>query len=468
MIVKSAHRAEIARWVQAIKLNIEFFENNGGMSPIKPRRSLERQPTKQFSGSSGPDLSPEKSKSLAAVSGLPPTDQFLSSELNRTATSLSGLSAPSAANESGSSRAVSAAHMNININPMTDDEAQESLSVLEAAEQDSLVDIGGEHSVSPNHGIPHEGVFDLGVLNLKAQIESLQQLLDAIDVNPALRRSHSPEKDPVPMHRADSRQQAVKDALKSSLMTLSTLISSQTVMSQDRERYLVDRIRREIQARKVWEENMMTVAEQQAETDRQLTEAAKDNEKKRKALRKARGVLAGLSQDGQIPGSPSFEQALASPPPPENFTIPGGPSMVAPIPTTLGSTSSQPLHPQDRASISNISEVQEAVMAAGAESDEEDEDDEFFDAIETNQIPNLQLHDSIAFPDKDRVTTPQVDGKSISLVKPETAKKGSIKELLARQSLDPYVHIRAKLPIDDDKRPSVSCEFERSLGELQI
>jgi len=45
--------------------------------------------------------------------------------------------------------------------------------------------------------------------------------------------------------------------------------------------------------------------------------------------------------------------------------------------------------------------------------------------------------------------------KQLTAPKPGSKK---ITDLLARQSLQPYLHVRSKLPIDDDKRPSVSCE----------
>ena len=110
-------------------------------------------------------------------------------------------------------------------------------------------------------------------------------------------------------------------------------------------------------------------------------------------------------------------------------------------------------------SASNIQEIHDAVVAAGAGSDSEDgDDDEFFDAIEQNAFPNLKLYDSIAHPEKERPGTP-LNTRKPSHTEVEKSHKGTIKELLARQSLQPYLQVRAKLPIDDDKRPSVSREW---------
>jgi len=255
------------------------------------------------------------------------------------------------------------------------------------------------------------------------------------------------------MQRTPSRQQAVKEALRSSLATLAIQISQQGIMSQDRERYLLGRIQREIEARKIWEENMLTVAEQQEEMDRQLNEAARDNDKKRRALRQARGVLAGLGA-GSLPNSPAPQgQGSAT----TNMSGILDTAAGAPVP---GSTDTMPPgSTYQQGSISNIQEVHDAVVAAGAESDDEDDDDEFFDAIEQNTLPNLRLYDSIARPDEHRPGTPSRRPSLVPAEKQEQSTgsaTGTIKDLLTRKSLEPYNHVRHRLPIDDDKRPSVS------------
>ena len=408
MIVKSAHRAEIARWVQAIKLNIEYFD---GSDSIKQSKTSDLKLNTRNLG-----MSPEK-PITSAVKALPPTDTFLSPQLNRTTTGLSSLSINSVTRDG---RGL--------------DDGGETLSVYEAAEKDSIAESIREQPRPPSYGLPHESNFDLGVLNIKAQIELTQQLIDSIVTPP-----ESPEKSgAVPLTRTNSRQQAVKEALRSSLKTLGQQVSIQSVMSQDREQYLLGRIQRELEARKVWEENMLAVAEQQAETDRQLNEAARDNEKKRRALRKARGVLAGLSAgDIGAPTSPGFDSTAAS------STFPG---MEVGTPSTDG----RPGRPMPRESMSNMHEITEAQeeVAAAAGDDSDSDDEEFFDAIEQNNISNLELHDSIARPG---MAAPVEDA-----AKPAAA-SGSIKALLNRKSLEPYSHVRRKLPIDDDKRPSVSC-----------
>lgn len=456
-IVKSVHRAEIARWIQTIKLNIEYYQNGPG---------AEGQGT-------GPPL-PRRSASLkvhdnaaTAVNSLPPSDQFLSPTLQRTATSLSGASIGSVKPPSESSNTrITGTH-------------PESL----AFEKDDS-DHSEDDDQPSTEVIPYENAYELGVLNIKEQIDLTLQLVDSIVVPPSAPPSSGRDTS------TSARQAAVKDALRQSLSTMSSLVLKQNAMSHDRERYFTSRIQREIQARQLWEENMLTIAKQQAEFEQQLNDAAKVNEKKKKALRQAKGVLAGLS-GVSVPTSPaelgepraSIDQGILGPasttgtgetlsPFSKTTFTSAGPPISSTTPTAPSGALSPP-------SIPNIKEAHDAIVAAES-GDEDDDTDEFFDAIEQNQLPNLKLYDSIAHPERELPGTPVTPGtpgidrgvgivadaggeaeegavQDSKLVRQQSVPaKGTIEEYLARQSLEPYLHVRHKLPIDDDKRPSVS------------
>ncbi|WWC91583.1 uncharacterized protein L201_006529 [Kwoniella dendrophila CBS 6074] len=426
-IVKSAHRAEIARWVQSIRLNIEYYQK---------RANSESQPKRSMSMNQEKPLTP----------ALPPTDSFLSPKLQRSTTALSGLSVPAPVAEGSRIRDMSSSRT-----ALTEDEATEILSVFDAADNGSLAGSGDHHT-----GIPHETAFDLGALNIKAQLDMTAQLVDSV-VTPPTSTTASPVRGgATDMARSSSRQQAVKDALRQSLSTLSNMISQQSIMSHDREKYLLNRIQREVEARHLWEENMLTVAQQQAEADRQLTEAAKDNEKKRKALKQAKEVLANLAGSEHLPpislptspGAPVQRSAIMDQGILDQATKAISNDNVQQSPTKPVLT--------PRPSIPNIQEAQNAILAAESD-EEEDDDDEFFDAIETGTLPNLKLYDSIAHPEKERPGTPTaIEKQNFNLEVQQSPEKNTIKEFLARKSLEPYLHVRNRLPIDDDKRPSVS------------
>lgn len=430
MIVKSSHRAEIARWIQTIKLNVDYYrQQDQTASTSSNNRSPQKRATSFSSILAAPSVARHPTTSTLE---LPPADNFVSSALQRTTTALSTLSVAKPA----SMRSVSPARS------MQGDEAGESLSILEAADRDSVMGGGDQQQLSA--GVPHEAAFDMAVLNVKAQIDLAHQLVDSLyGGSSAADSDHA---------YSSSDQRDVKDALKQSLGTLSGLISQQKIMTQDRERYYVGRIQREVEARKLWEENMLTVAKQQAEVDEQLNQAARVNEKKRKALRQARGVLDGLRRGSTLPTSPALESPQVS-------------GTLSALDAALKTPTSGVISPAPGQSISNIHEIEQAHQAvADADSDSDDEADEFFDAIEQNTITNLSMHDSIANPDKERAGTPMALGSQEKrLTAPEPGSK-LITDLLARSSLQPYLHVRHKLPIDDDKRPSVSRESFYCLG----
>lgn len=426
ILVKSSHRGEIARWVQAIKLNIEYYGKTGRQASTSSATSPSSvAPARQGS------ISSENANSNATntINTMPPTDHFLNSNLTSTTSGMSGTSLTTGRPAASSRKR----------NDIEDD----NISIFEAADDRSILDNADQVGSA---GVPHEGVFDMGVINIKTQLELTDQLVGSIFVPSGVVHS-------VEMTRTPSSQQAVKDALRNSLQTLSTLVSQQQVMTQDRERYLLGRIDREVEARRMWEENMLTVAKQQAETDKQLNEAARQNDRHRRALKQAKEVLGGIASSGSLPTSPFSEDAPG--------TAGSGIALQLP-PNTAATTNTEGTFRSARSyrqsiSISNVQEVAAALEDVDVGSDDEDED-EFFDAIETGALPNLRQYDSIANPDGARPGTPTTAEKQVEMVLPKVT-KGTIQEYLARKSLEPYLHVRNRLPIDDDKRPSVSCEL---------
>lgn len=436
LIVKSSHRTEIARWVQTIRLNIEYYSQSraDASGDEQSARSVKR--------------SMSTTRDRLDIPHLPPPDTFLSPTLKRTATGLSAMSIQD--RPSGESR-----HL-----PGSKRSASPS-------GYDTVEDAGGSSSeqggdrlrsnksfASLKEGIPHSTSFRIGAENIQTQIELTEQLIDSIVISPV----PAGNGDEHQMVRSPSRQQAVKNALRDSLATLRSYVSNQHTMSLDREHYLLSRIEREVEARKLWEENMLTVAKQQAETDRQLGEAARDNEKKRKALRQARGVLAGLSGNANpsTPGGTTLDDILQSPPnssQPKYRNLGAGILDVPPLePSQVPAATTQPEAPAD------ISATQALLDDAIASDDESDEDDEFFDAIESGTLP-LKINPMIANPPRPGTPLGSSDDKQLALEHDRSDEvPGSIVTLLNRPSLEPYKHVRNKLPIDDDKRPSVSCK----------
>lgn len=455
MSVKSSQRAEVARWVQAIKLNLDFYQKSK-TAKANQASSVDRSDTRSTK-SSIRTTAPSTGREIgAALNELPPLDQALGANLKRTPTAISGISAPGTV-RSSRSRNPSAPVRKRSQSPSGNSTASGDLNNSDGISNDGSIR-------QQSDTVPFESEFELGMLNLKAQLELTEQLVGSV-VTP----SSTPSLDVT--RGSSSRQQQVKEALRESIATVTGLVERQHYMVQDRERYFLNRIKREVQARRLWEENLMAVAQQQAETDRHLAEAAKDNERKRRALRQARTVLAELSLSQ--PTSPQLtgvDATVASVTTPDAHLghVDFAPTLDLP-PSTQRASSRGSLTRQSmslrRASLSynhrnSISRrqsvsIQDIDQVVAAMDESEDEDDEFFDAIETGTIPNLRTYDQIEHVAERPVTPlPPYDGGQLAAsAQPQP---GTIEDLLARKSLEPYNHVRSKLPIDDDKRPSVS------------
>lgn len=460
IIVRSNLRGEIARWIQAIRLNIGFYQK--GRKQLKPAAGgagaapIDRTDARSVT-STAPSAAPTTNDRAlgSTLSDLPPTDQFLHPSLNRSTTVMSRLSGKS---EKGNRRSRIKSKFRRSKHPRdgTDGNTTGSDEVLDANSSN-----GGDDEEAQDDGtLPHESEFELSMLNLKAQFELTGQLVDSIVTPPST-------PDLSTGAAAASRQSQVKQALRESLNVVNQLVSNRHTMTLNRERYLIKRIEREVQARKLWEENLLAVAQQQAETERQLQEAAEDNEKKRRALKQARTALADLTSQ---PTSPLVEPGVLDPPVihtepatgaahhPDGTKSPGTVEFGA-LPAGHGHRASSismrnSMSRQSRRSLS-IQELHDAV-ASVADSDSDD-DDEFFDAIESGTIPNLRAYDSIVDPAAREVSTPELTPANSALVPTKSREtENKIADYLARPSLEPYYHVRSKLPIDDDKRPSVS------------
>jgi len=453
MIVKSSARGEIARWVQAIRLNMEYYQKGG-----KP---IDRTPSTTRS-QKAPSI---HSAAAAAVNDLPPAEGLLHPGLKRTATGISGLSGRTGATSAPSARS-GGRHLSSSSSRRRD------ASPGHTTASDAASSTGDQASLDErqNETVPHESEFELGMLNLKAQLELTEQLIGSL-VTPPPSTHGSP--DPSRASSIPSRQQEVKDALRESLTTITGLVQRQHEMTLDREKFFASRIKREVQARKLWEDNLLAVAEQQAETDRQLTEAAKDNEKKRRALRQARGVLAEISLSTPTSPQPEPASALTAAPmvssPERVHSVEFAQAVPAPL---LQQSLRQSVAGRGHAARRSISlsksmsrgsiSVQDVNEVVAAMDDDEDDDDEFFDAIETGTIPNLKLYDSIANPERPASPAPApvaAEPESGEAGEAKPSAKGTMVKYLSRKSIEPYAHVRHKLPIDDDKRPSVSCEL---------
>ena len=208
---------------------------------------------------------------------------------------------------------------------------------------------------SPKDGIPgfpehEEAAFEILGNSARAELDTVEHLLSATSVSSDT--------------SVNAFNQPRREALQASLRQLGDIISEYQAMTATRERYLIHRWSQEIEAKKLWEDTMQSVAVTQDEMERELQKAAKDSERRRKASRaRRRGGPESPAVQGELDGAGAG--FLREGPEPSALLVVNNVAHVGPsLDISL---------PHDRA-------------ADDQEDDELDNEDEFFDAIESGSL----------------------------------------------------------------------------------
>ncbi|KAI6112236.1 Oxysterol-binding protein-domain-containing protein [Pisolithus croceorrhizus] len=268
---------------------------------------------------------------------------------------------------------------------------------------------------------PHESTFDLQGNSVAAQMELTVQLFSSV---------------PPPLD-APPRAIELRDALKGSFLTVQTMVNEYVQMSKEREEWWRSQLRRERERQTVWEESLQTVVREGETLEKELRARSRrrgsrffDGGTSRSMLRSP-ALLPTVVQEHDV----SEDHSSC---PEENAVGPVGSSsrVVASVQPAMPTTPTQ----------QNISRFQ----SPNSEGDEgvidTDEEDEFFDAIESNNLPNLVVSELLTSPTHSVLTLPHV------------------------VNLEPFVGytvFRTELPIDRDNRPSASLwsVLKHSIGK---
>ncbi|EPQ29271.1 uncharacterized protein PFL1_03026 [Pseudozyma flocculosa PF-1] len=418
LYLRGTHPVERARWVQVLQQTKEYFElertpsrAEGGMynhrSPSTS--SLTTTGTSAVAGTPGPvaGVTPLTSSASSFVGAQP-----LSRQASNGAGPRNLLSAKMPSTQQSSSGPSSEHSLTLaNRSPSL----LSRFSTEERDDQDSTGDEDGARSGAA----PHEGEFQLVAESLRTQAELSQRLADSLlstlgtsSDRPTLddgatRSSSSSRKASASIRNSRaslssnlSSSDSIHSALTSALRSTNQLVLQYQQMVSDRESYMQKRYERELTVKHLWEENMRVLAQQHAEMEAALKEAAADNTRKRKALREVRETM------GSSPGS---------------VITPAG------------------------AAARSIAEITEGELTASGSTyrDSVDDDaDEFFDAVETGQLPGLKIEEPLAVERQHSLT----EGW------PEHFDAGRVQE----DPIMPYLHLRSEMPIGKDDRPSVS------------
>ncbi len=279
----------------------------------------------------------------------------------------------------------------------------------EDADADSLADLG---KARKKRGIPHESEFVVVANSLATQAQLGSDLARSLGSSSG----------------AGGGGGETVGALQQCTAALTPLFQRYQTMVAEREAYLLRRYEQEIQAKHLWEENMRTLAQQHAEMEAALKEASEENARKRKALREARGSTllsptashADIGSALAVPGAVGAGAAMAA----------GG------LQSPISEDGSGPLTARTMSAFGGGGDNTPLATPSNVQDDAMDDDDEFFDAIESGNLP-LTVEKEIHSPTVERTN-------------------GLDPELRNSLPVEPYRHLRKKLPIGKDERPSVS------------
>ncbi|SGY27552.1 BQ5605_C124g13324 [Microbotryum silenes-dioicae] len=245
---------------------------------------------------------------------------------------------------------------------------------------------------------------------LARQVELTRQLVETLRVA---------EADPA---NANVVFDEVRKAIVGSLGTLESALDEYIDVVNLRERFFVRKYEREIDAKRMWEENMKELAAQHAAIEAELHKTSRDSTRRKRALQEVRANLlssppmspiAGTPIDTN-PGSKALQvdtQSLAT------ATAANAAAMSSPRNARGRSTTMHTLKPQE------LEDLVDSALAGEAGEDDSalsDDSDEFFEAIES---------------------APEAEALSAKF---DTA------------PFEGYRNLRQRLPITTDNRPPVS------------
>ncbi len=355
--MKANHPVEASRWTQAISRAIEHAKHQ-----YRPNEG-ESSPVSKHSGRG----------SISSTLSIPHTRKK-----DRDAESVSSSAVPT--DDEGGDMLVHGVPSSLD---MGNDDRQDASSGNDSTDRN----LDGEHP-------PHESFFELQGNSTAAQLELTTQLLAELS-SPSISATRAIE---------------LNGALKESLGTVQGMLNDYLYMAKERDDWWGARFAREQDRQMVWEQSLQSVVEEGEALEREL---------RRHSRRHSRidPSIAGGEGMGTVRVRPS---ALPLPPPMEGEPELREPTPDTAVPITLADRrqtspdsakvgmsygaiagrafpSSPPA--ARRISMQRPSSVSVTGVARSSEEGDvidTDEEDEFFDAIESNALPNLVVNEALA------------------------------------------------------------------------
>lgn len=452
LYLRGSHPVERARWVQVLQQTADFFDLSRTTSRAESVRSTSTGMDMPLSSTSsnvpagtGPQV---PSRTTTPFRGIPSPGPLLgrpgagmSSQHHANIMSMtSPIQRSSSPRISDARSAAPSEVMKASTEPKSPSiMTHESVAFSDHDDPDDFgpPDAGAAEGAARPRGIPFQNEMALVANSLRTQLELSQQLVQSG------KGSES------------EAQRAAQEAMQTSL----TLFSNYESMMGERETYLTRRYEQEIQAKHLWEENIKTLAQQYADMEQQLQEAAQENAKRRKALREVREAYGtGASNMTSPMGSPAPAAKTANR---SSGTAVGG--AAATLAGVVGSRGG-PVRPSAQRGALSFDEngQQSSTLTPTASSfgasashfvdDADDVDDEFFDAIESGNLPGLKIAD------EEDTLAPSSGASQATTAAPSSAGDEKKEQGVAKlwPGVEPYLKMRTNMPIGKDDRPAMS------------
>ncbi|OCH89825.1 hypothetical protein OBBRIDRAFT_793900 [Obba rivulosa] len=392
--LKANHPVEASRWIQALQKSIEWSRKEAENG----RGSAESE----------------------AYSVRPSSSTMGHSSGHSTRRKVDGFEVASTTSSAAGDEPVESKHAKHHSNEeLQSDADNDEVSVPEAAEQ-----------------VPHGKGFELQGNALVAQMELAAQMLGQMPAPPE-----------VPP-RAAELTRAVQDTVGG----VNGMLREYVQMVREREEWWRMRLERERQRQQVWEESLQAVVREGDALEREL----RNRSRRRSRMMDSSFITVGTEGStvrrriSQVVSTPTATTVFGTPetsPRTAVPSLPGLPSPTAgaglplaglPMVTSPTATTTPPIgqreYPLARRSPSS---------ALDDDMGDTDEEDEFFDAIESNTLPNLIINESL------------------------TSHPPSVLVIFDKEQYSGYLKLRDKLGITSDNRPPMSlwAVLKNSIGK---
>ncbi|KAL5534160.1 hypothetical protein ACEPAG_621 [Sanghuangporus baumii] len=386
--IKGSHAVEVGRWTHAIAHSIELA-----------RRDAANSQSQSGSDSESVSLRHLRADLRTSTSSRKESKDFASS---------------SSIHDSLEENAAAASVSNVHVDVVDEDE------------EDDRVEDSSSDSVS-QCSPPYDTEFALHGNTTAAQVELTGQLLESL-ILPA---------------DAPRTLQEIRAALEDSTKAATRMVNDYVRMVAEREEWWREKVARERTRGALWEESLQTVVKEGAALEEELRSRARVRRRSSRGSQERSGRtsmdigrstmrLRGNVQSG-IFSPPAFR--LEQPPLPESVS---GLPAISP-PEAAEDESLKYPQPTVASPAAIVAEDMDDLVST-------DEEDEFFDAIESNQLPNVIVPEAL-------VKTPPMNLETIAF--------------LDLEQYSGYTTPRQKLPIDQDTRPPTSLwsVLKHSIGK---